>query len=148
MTAVDICNHALARLGEVAITSLSEVSTAGRACNLVYELTRDAVLQSHRWNFATGRDILDASATEPVFGWAYAFDLPGDCLQALEVNGTEIGEGTPWVVEGNQVLTNEAGQYNLIYTRYTTDTTKFTPLFIDALVLRLAAKLAVPIRSS
>lgn len=54
----EICNLALGHLGEAPIDSLEEDTAAGRACALYYEQTRDAVLRSHRWNFAQTRELL------------------------------------------------------------------------------------------
>ena len=55
---VQICNLALAKIGDQQITSLTENSKAGRLCNLVYEPLRDATLRAHPWNFAITRETL------------------------------------------------------------------------------------------
>lgn len=54
-TVLDICNLALAHLGEASILSLTDDTTASRACSSNWEPTRDEVLRSHRWNFASKR---------------------------------------------------------------------------------------------
>lgn len=58
MTQLELCNVALAHLGEARIAALTDDTAAARACALHYEPTRKEVLRSHRWNFAIARDIL------------------------------------------------------------------------------------------
>lgn len=57
-TEVSICNAALAHLGEASITALTDDTARARACNQFYGPMRDAVLRSHRWNFAQDREAL------------------------------------------------------------------------------------------
>lgn len=63
MTQLELCNVALAHLGEARITALADDTAAARACSLHYGPTRDEVLRSHRWNFAITRAILTQSYT-------------------------------------------------------------------------------------
>lgn len=217
MTDVEICNLALAHLGEAPISSLSDDTTAGRACNQLYLITRDAVLRSHRWNFAvaprvtlstgkvtissvadsgglvrinktahglaTGKRVLldgvgssvnqswlvtridgDAFTLDgsvyvsgltagtyrevPVFGWAYFYTLPDDCLRVLEVNDSEGGDNSgEWVIEGGKLLCN-ADTLNLLYLRKVEDETLFEPLFIEAFAIKLATAASEIIRGA
>ena len=62
---VQICNLALAKIGDQQITSLTENSKAGRLCNLVYEPLRDATLRAHPWNFAITRETLALHSVAP-----------------------------------------------------------------------------------
>ncbi len=58
MIPLELCQMALAHLGEARITSLDDTTAAARACNLHYKPTRREVLRSHRWNFALARAVL------------------------------------------------------------------------------------------
>ena len=147
MTETEICNAALGRLGEARILSLTDTGATARACALHFKMTRDAVLRSHRWNFASKRAALAEISTVPLFGWDHAFQLPSDCLRVLEVNESEDGEGNPWVVEQDQLLTDEAA-VNLVYVYRLEDASKFDPLFNEALACKLAEKLASTLRGS
>jgi hypothetical protein len=146
---IDICNLALAHLGEAPITSLAEDSLAGRACQLHYGQTRDAVLRAHRWNFATTRVALEQVLPAPAFRYSYRYQLPGNCLRVLEVNDTEIGDWLDerFVIEGRQILTNEA-TVNLIYIQRIENVTKFDALFVEALAVKLAIVLSETIRGT
>lgn len=54
-TSVDICNYALARLGDISITALDNSTKASRLCTLLYAQLRDEVLSVFPWTFATRR---------------------------------------------------------------------------------------------
>lgn len=58
MTKIELCNVALAHLGEARITTIADETASARACALHYEPTRKEVLRSHRWNFAISRAVL------------------------------------------------------------------------------------------
>lgn len=144
-----ICNLALAHLGEASIAALDEDSTAGRACALQYAPTLEEVLRSHRWNFATARATLSRLEDDPPFGWSVQWQLPADCLRVLELNGSDGGDvvSEPWTIEGDKLLTH-ATTANVVYVRRITDVSLFDSLFVRALALKLAAVLAETIRGN
>ena len=55
---VQMCNMALARTRAQPIAALNEGSTESIACSTFYEISRDAALRDHAWNFATRRRTL------------------------------------------------------------------------------------------
>jgi len=145
----DICNQALAHLGEKRISSLDDDTASARACHLAYPGARDELLREHRWNFAQSRAILTPEAEVPLFGWEYQYPLPADCLRALEVNGSEAGDVTtdPWIIEGRKLLSNATG-VNLVYMRQVTNVAQFDNLFSEALALKVAVKISETIRGT
>ena len=147
-TNIDICNLALAHLGEAQIVSLVEDNARAAACNLRYAFVRDEVLRAHRWNFAQKRVVLVAGAA-PAFGWTASFPLPPDCLRVCEFNGTEEGQiiGNEYIIEGRSILTN-ATTANIVYVFREEDVTKYDSIFINALALKLAAALTENIRGT
>ncbi len=147
LSETEICNRALGRLGQERILAITDEGAAGRACQLHFSGTRDEVLRSHRWNFATERGVLTRLSEAPAFGWLYQYSLPVDYIRALEVNGTEDGKGCPWTVEAGRLLTNEA-TVNLVYIRRETLVSKWDSLFQEAMTLKLAMKLATVLRGS
>lgn len=147
-TEVTICNLALGELGSKTILALTESSSEARACRLFYEQTRDEVLRSHRWNFAIKRTTLSALSALPPFGWDKQYQLPPDCLRVLQVNGWEECEREDnWSVEGGRLLT-DASNVQLRYIARVTDASKYDPIFIEALAVKLASKLAQPLTGS
>ncbi len=143
-----VCNLALARLSETAIMSLEDESQAARYCKRFYEQTRDAVLQSHGWNFATTRVLLSRLGESPIAGWAYQYALPVDCLRILQVNGYEWHQRQGLFETEGRALLTDAEVANVRYIRQVTDVNLFTPLFIEALAVKLASVLAQPLTGS
>jgi len=84
----------------------------------------------------------------PLFGWDYLYALPSDFLRLVQLNAYEAEEPTTrWEVEGGKLLTNEE-EGNIKYVYKVTDENLFDPLFVDAISLKLAAKLAKPLTGS
>lgn len=69
----------------------------------------------------------------PNHDYAYMFKLPADCLKVLDC------EVRDWVEEGDFLLTNqESDELEILYLRYMTDVTYFSPLMVDTVATRLA----------
>lgn len=147
LSETEICNRALGRVGQERILAMSDAGVGGRACQLYFDGTRDEVLRSHRWNFATSRSTLSRLSETPLFGWDYQFALPVDFLRALEVNDTEDQAGCIWAVEGIKLMTNEE-TVNLVYIRREEDVSKWDALFCEAMTLKLAMKFATILRGT
>lgn len=170
---VDISNLALSFLGEDANVSCinpPDGSVQASLCARFYPIARDSLLELHAWNFATRRATLTALADAAPNQWQYAYALPSDCLKPLAVFDSSAASdlnayqpdpypmGTnpqpagvtpqPYVVEtlstGSKVIFTNQDSAMLRYVRYVTDTTKFSPLFVEALGWMLAARLAGP----
>lgn len=98
-TSTGICNKALLSIGaRSTIASLTEESNEAEKCRLLYNDTRDEVLQKAFWNFAKKTAVLGelksapgtpsnpTGATEwsddfPAPPWLYEYGYPSDCLQ-------------------------------------------------------------------
>ena len=148
LTETSLCNQALARLGSERIMSLDDGSKAARFCRLFYAQTRDELLRSHHWNFAIARETLLRLAEEPLFGWAYQYALPRDFIRLVQLNGygeTEAQRSSE--IEGGALLTNET-EARIRYVRRVEDAGLFDPLFAEALMVKLASKLAQPLTGS
>lgn len=152
---IDIVNLALSHIGDDAtVSSISppEGSAQAEHCARFYPLARDTLLEMHQWSFAIKRVLLAQLSNTPTWNWSYAYEQPSDAVNLLallpsssasdddfqeyetetDVNGTDI------------ILTNEPTA-SLVYSVIMTDTTKFSPLFTQSLVLLLASYIAGPI---
>tara|TARA_R110000822_G_scaffold98351_5_gene222535 strand:+ start:2229 stop:2810 length:582 start_codon:yes stop_codon:yes gene_type:complete len=138
---VQICNLALAKIGDEQITSLTENSKAARLCNLVYEPMRDATTRAHPWNFAVTRVALAADVTAPTYEYDARFALPSDFLRLL---GTDLLDTAKFLVESGYILC-DASTLNIRYVQQVTDPNRYDWLFIEALSARIAAELAIAI---
>lgn len=151
---VDICNLALARLGDnatVASIDPPEGSAQAEHCARFYPVARDSLLEMHAWKFATRRVLL-AQLTTDTWNWSFAYAEPTGVLKLLavlpasassdadtqEYEAETDGNGTPII------LTDLEGA-SLRYVAHVTDTTVFSPLFVDALAWLLASYLAGPV---
>jgi hypothetical protein len=91
---VDICNMALSHISiSQTINSINPPdpgSVSAQACAFWYGKRRDWLLKSAPWSFAFTCAVLTSDAT--VFpGYAYSFEYPSDCLQAVAVT-TSAGQ--------------------------------------------------------
>ena len=174
-TEIDICNLALAHLGDDAtIASINppEGSAQAEHAARFYPIARNSLLEVHTWNFASKRSSL-ATTTNTLSQWDYAYVAPADMMTPVAIisptsqndYATRMTAGdTPGNLTANYAPTIVAGQYtpqqfavegSYIYTnqdnamlRYqslVTDTTKFSPLFVITLSWHLASMLAGPI---
>jgi len=174
-TEVDICNLALAHLGDDAtIASINppEGSAQAEKAARFYPIARNTLLQMHTWNFAAKRGNL-ALTTNTLDQWDYAYTAPADMMSPVAIispssqndYATRMSAGdTPGGITSNYAPTIVAGQYTpqqfavegaYIYTnqenamlRYQskiTDTSIFSDLFVITLSWHLASMLAGPI---
>lgn len=145
-SAVDICNESLALIGAAPIASLNDATTPARLLNSLYTPTRDELLVAHPWKFATKRLLLNADPTPPAFGYAARFLLPADCLRVF---GTNLGTEAVWTEENGYLLVRESSSsVGIKYvSRITTEGT-FSINFCEALVYKIAAKIAYPLTQS
>lgn len=143
---VDICNSALAQLGEESITSLDDNSKKARLCKQFYEDTRDAVLRAYPWRCAIEFQSLNQlSGTDAITGsgFAYTYQLPTSpwCLRALLLNNDK---SVKWEIIGRKLCTDESS-VNLKYIKRIIDPGSFDSLLYNAIAVRMATKLAYPI---
>lgn len=151
---VDICNLALARLGDnatVASIDPPEGSAQAEHCARFYAVARDSLLEMHAWKFATRRVLLAQLATD-TWGWAFAYAEPTGVLKLLAVlpasasNDAETQDFEPESdATGAAIILTNQESASLRFVARVTDTTKFSPLFVDALAWLLASYLAGPV---
>ncbi len=147
MSEVNICNRALTLLGAEVITSLGDDTQEAKLCAIHYPGVRDAVLHERDWTFATEWQTLTQIADPPLSEYPNAFQLPTDTLAVLFVGQDYTRPAPKWQVEGDAVRTDETTCKAQLLTRVK-DTSRYPPLFEEALVSRLAAELATPITES
>jgi hypothetical protein len=140
---VEICNLALARVGQPPIVNIDDGDRLSRLCKLHYEPKRDDLLRQYRWKFAIKRQEVPASATPPVFGYANAYTLPSDCLRVLSINELDPEfdpdlDPSLWDREGNKIVTDEGPPLSVRYIRRVIDPKEFDPSFSNCLSAWLA----------
>jgi hypothetical protein len=153
---ISICNLALSNIGKSDIQDIDEASAEAKACKQFYEHTRDVLLQSYPWRFATITAALASVTNTKADRWEYAYQRPNDCLKVIRItdvydlpysasDGSLIIAGAhAYHIEGDKLFCYLAPAY-LTYTRRLVDPSKYPPLFIEALAWHLAVRLAMPL---
>lgn len=157
---VDICNLALANIGETAkVTSIDPPDGSAQAslCATFYPLARDSLLQMGYWSFAIKRKAL-VEVDNPRTEWQYAYAVPADASGIIAVmppdasnDYIEYGMDVPqkFVVEtdihGKRVLYTNQKDAHARYNAKIVDTTLFSTIFTISLSWHLASMLAGPI---
>ncbi|MEQ0776181.1 hypothetical protein ABLT15_28135 [Paraburkholderia tropica] len=169
---VDICNLALGHLGDDAtVSSINppEGSIQAEHCARFYPIARDVTLEAHDWGFATVRADLALLSDTPPPGWAYAYQAPNNCrniIKLIDPNWPALNPvpqrafdwqmvmtvepEVPYELEarssdGVPVIYTNLESAQIQYVRNTTDTTKFSAQFVDAVSWLLASYLAGPV---
>jgi hypothetical protein len=159
MTSIDICNIALTRLGEKAITALEppidaspDQKRVAYACATLYPSTRDTLLSYQPWPWATVRQALGRHAVGPASEYAYQYVLPSlppilwvisidtkgiPYQREIYVDPYEIAAQTP-------VIVTDATTVVMRYIARTQESV-FPPMFSDTLSVWLAANLSAAI---
>ena len=159
MTDIDICNTALALIGQSrSIESMDEVSPEAEACKMFYKQSLDLCLDSNNWGFArrdeviTNEDLLEDVVVLP---YLHAYKLPEDVMRVLYL--TKL-KATPDIeamgkrraiqfnfrnYDGKKVLaTDQEPSFAIHYQAFIDDISVCSPAFYDALSYMLASKLA------
>jgi hypothetical protein len=138
----------LSRLATARIVSLTDDSQTAKLCNLFYAQTRDEVLRAFEWNFAIRRGILAELSTPNLTPYDYIYQLPSDCLRAVTLidaeNETYADIDDEYRVEGKTILTG-VSPVALKYIARITEVTEFDEKFTEALIFRIASKIAFDI---
>ena len=142
-TNVEIANIAMTLLGEDTIVSLtSDLGEKERKVNAIYTTTRDEVLRSFPWNFATKQATLGLLSETPTYEWTYMYQLPSDFIRLLMTEGQ-----TKYRIQGDKLLSNQA-TLNITYTFRETDPQKWDTCFVNAFAAKIAFKLAYALPNS
>jgi hypothetical protein len=147
-TDVDVCNLALSRIGLWQITDIMLDSEIERHCRLHLPQARRSLLRRHAWNFAIACPALVASPSAG-FGDMKRFTLPTDYLQALAVY-EDIDRSCridAFKIERQSIFV-QADTAFLEYVADMPDPIAWTADFLDCVVLKLAARLCVPLGAS
>lgn len=158
MSPIDVCNMALALVGDRRISLLNEEAQATdplvRYCAEFYPQAREEALAAHRWTFA--KHVVElVRRVEPftVDGFQYVHVLPEDCLRVLNLLPGVINADTTrsysgrvdkFKIMGRNVRSGES-YLALKYIRNVENPNEWTPHFRSAVARLLAHYLSGPI---
>ena len=133
---IDICNLALAHIGDRRISRLDEDAQDSdalvRYCSEFYNQARGETLAAHRWTFAKKTETLSRRTDVLTIGYSYAHQLPTKMVRLMRlVPGYETRDGNnnityayhdskvdKFKIVGQQVWSNEP----IVALEYITDT--------------------------
>ena len=154
LSKVDICNHALLKIGADTISSLDTASNTTEAtiqsakfCNVLFDQALEEVLRMHKWNDAMRRVHLTRLTEAPAFKWKYNYLVPTDCIRIINLYETTdaYDDQTSWVVEGRNILTDYETAF-LSYVSKPQDVSTLNSFVTQCVIQNLAIKLAVPMQ--
>lgn len=159
VTEVEICNLALGQaLSGKKISALTAPkSREAEVCALHYGSTRDAVLESFPWPFATELITLPLLSGQPP-GYTYKYGLPAHVLTVQRIwNGAELerdDQRIPYAIRRDstaptkRILVTDQTEAVAVCTVQVTETGVYSPTFVQALVYLLAAKIALELSAN
>jgi hypothetical protein len=157
-TRTHICKQAIMRLGNLESLKSQPMVFA----NSFYDHTLEELLSDVPWAFAKKQVALTqpqlnsqpvlpvlASSTMtpgPALGYTKKYTLPTDFIQIIRVNNIDTTENFgQWEIVGGFLHTDIGAPIIVDYTSLVTDVALFPAPFIEALICRLAAKIALPL---
>jgi len=157
-TRTQICKQAIMRLGSLESLKSQPMVFA----NSFYDHTLEELLSDVPWAFAKKQVALTqpqlnsqpvlpvlASSTMspgPALGYTKKYTLPTDFIQLLRVNNIDTTENFgQWEIVGGFLHTDIGAPIIVDYTSLITTVAEFPAPFIEALICRLAAKIALPL---
>jgi hypothetical protein len=153
---IDICNMALAHLGDRRITRLDDDAQTSdalvRYCAEFYAQARQEALAAHQWTFAHHIAALSRRTDTTVIGFTYSHQLSTDRLRVMRLFSGGVAAGvttynsTPvdsFKIVGSQVWSNSEF-IALEYIRDVNNPDDWSPHFRAAVARLLAAYLAGP----
>ena len=149
-TDVGICNKGLLLLGAEAITSFSDGTPAGTACNTIYNEVKLTTMGMYPWSFTVAKAQLTRDSNTPQNEWTYQYLLPNDMLlgvpRAVRTSSAagsalykdwEIAQSTA----GGAVLMSEATEVHIDYQKAVAEGSMPT-YFVTLLAYQMAWHLA------
>ena len=154
LSKIEICNHALLKIGADTIASLDinqndteGVVQSAKLCNVLFRQALDETLRTYKWNSALKRYKLNRLSEAPAFKFKYQYQLPSDCIRVINVydKADAYDDRTQWVVEGRTILCDYENVYICCVSR-PVDVSQLDAFLTRAIIQNLAIKLAVPMQ--
>ena len=145
-TAIDICSHALVKLGASSISSFDEDTTEAHVAKQLYETTLDSLLALYPWRFSLKQTQLGRLSSPPEADYRYAYALPNDCIRVLSAGSSLKGKGLNYRL-AQKTLQTDSESVMLSYISRPNEV-DFPAFFLEALVAKLAVEFCLPLTES
>jgi hypothetical protein len=129
-TKIDLCSQALLKIGEQPITNFSDENVSSRIAAGLYDLTIDALLCRHTWDFATKKYIVAPESDN-------YFIIPSDVLRIISCSSKD------YEIIGNKIKCNSD---NLEITAISRIDAEYFPAYFSSLAItKLAMEFCIPL---
>ena len=152
---LDICNMALAILGQVDMSSLTEENQRARLCNQYYDIVRQQLLRAHDWSFAKATAKLSLIRQETNKGvMEFVYSKPAKSLFITKIyNEGQLEKAGHFRLEYDsvkkeEVIRSQVENAMCEYTRDVEETSLYDSQFVEAFSAALAAKMAMSLTGS
>ncbi len=142
-TSVDICNLALAKIGQGKVASLGDGTKASDECQRVYNHCRLSLLRVHPWSFAKVLRELTAQFV-PAFDYPHGYILPVDVISIAAIQNN----AKPWIISEQNLLSHVPNKLRIVAIKNITDVALFDVLFSELLITKIALELCESITQS
>lgn len=127
-SSVDICNMALAHLGQEPIMTLDDESKASRLCKQFYDSCRHSLLRLAPWSFALKSMALAKDADTD------SFRLPVNCLYVCKVSTDR------YILKQNFIWASESS-IEILYVEDVEEVVNMDALFKELFALKIAKEI-------
>lgn len=136
---VEVVNKALIFIGESPVDSIDSDEKGVQLSRVIWNSTRDAVLRAGLWHFARKQATLALADEKPIVDWTHILELPDDYIRMVRTE-----EDVKYEIYGNRVYSHDQ-VFRCVYISRVEEVGKWDPLFVDAMAMKLAYQLALPI---
>ncbi len=143
LSKVELAARALIRIGAHPINSFEDDTVEAEIASILYSNTRDSLLSSYPWSFATTQISLAKLNDAPLADYQHAFELPNDFLRALSVGQNDRGRGVNFRIHKNSVHANV--DHIILTYIFRPHDGELPPYFEQALIARLSAEFCIPL---
>jgi hypothetical protein len=140
---IEICNVALALVGADEIRAFDKTTKRERLCEIMYNYLVPALTACFDWSFARWLAPLRVMDEMPTTDFGIAYEIPIDCLRALDI--MPEGKGQKWEQVGSAIYTSVPAPV-LKYIRSVPNAGSLPQHFVNALTAAIAAGIAPGIK--
>lgn len=148
MSKIEVINRSLLKLGEAPISSFNS-AVYGKSYEVLYDDMKKMLLSMYPWRFAVTEKKL-AKDIAPYNGKA-KYCLPSDYLMLLKVYGSNLAEAdytVDYEIVENFVVADCENGIVIEYVKNIDDDKKFSQLFREALVAKIASEISMRVKHS
>ena len=148
MSKIEVINRSLLKLGEAPISSFNS-AVYGKSYEVLYDDMKKMLLSMYPWRFAVAEKKLAKDIA--LYNGKAKYCLPSDYLMLLKVYGSNLAEAdytVDYEIVENFVVADCENGIVIEYVKNIDDDKKFSQLFREALVAKIASEISMRVKHS